>query len=375
MSKKNKFGFNYSYSSTSTFKQCPMRFKLQYLDREPILQTEALIKGNAVHNMVEEMINDLSKNKEITVDLTKYKYEPELVHFLELEQLRESKYENKDDYFINTCEEKIVDNDLTTVGKLDRVYKMWIDGEKVLLDYKTGKVRPKDYYYSQLALYTYMYNKKYPESKIKYWEIDWLTESHKYFIEEIDENKIEEVVKEYKSTIEEIEKTTEFKPKLTPLCMWCSVLHVCPMREQALKKFKGIADRKGLDVLENIHKSMKNREKVLKEKDKPRRLTIYSKVAGTTFTDFSRLDVHERDELKLVREPNNEFDKNAIKVMWFSEKIGYIKAPLAKEMAPVMDKGKVYKCFVSNITGGTDDKENKGINIRLECDDKWVEKQ
>ncbi|MDD4734174.1 MAG: PD-(D/E)XK nuclease family protein [Bacilli bacterium] len=354
----SEYKFRFSYSAVSTFKQCPMRFKLQYLDRLPTLQTEALIKGNAVHDMVEELINDISKNKEITVDINKYEYKDELKHFLELETLRSEKYKNKDLYFDNTCEDKIIDEDLNTVGKLDRIYKMWTDNELVLLDYKTGKVRPKENYYPQLALYTYMYNKKHPDNKIKYWEINWLTESKKYFIEPIDEQIIEKEVKSYIEAIETIKKTTTYEPNLTPLCMWCSVLYACPYKKQALDRFKTVADRKGVDVLENIRLSLQN-NKSFKQK------YIYSKVAGTTFTKFSELDIKEKDGLLLKREKDNKFDKNAIAVYWGVEKIGYIKKTLAKDLAKGLDNKKAFKCVVAGLTGGKDDK-NKGCNIRIE---------
>ncbi len=344
----------------STFKQCPLRFKLQYIDKEPIVQTEPLIKGNAVHNMVEEIMSDISKNKEITINLNKFNkaYQPELVHFLELETLRSEKYINKDTYFYSVLEEKIIDNDITTVGKLDRVYKHE-DGGYVLLDYKTGKVRDKDYYYPQLSLYTMMHNKKHPDKKITHWEIDWLSESLKYFREPVNNNIMEKEYNSYLETIKTIEKTNEFHPKLSPLCMWCSVLHVCPYQKQALTKYKHIADRKGLDIAANIKEGLKNRKK-------KQYFSIYSKVMGTTFTDMAKLNIKEGDELMLNREPNNKYDKNAIRVSWGVIKIGYIKKELAKDMAKAMDKGKKYKCYVSNVTGGTKGKTNKGINIRLE---------
>ena len=359
MHKKNKFGFNYSYSSVSTFKHCPLQFKLRYIDKKPILQTEALIKGNLVHDMVEQLINDVSKNKEITINLTDFKYRKELVNFLELESLRLNKYENKDKYFNNICEQKIIDDDIITVGKLDRIYDFWDGDGKVLLDYKTGKVRPKDYYYPQLSLYTYMYNKKHPDDPIKYWEIDWLSDKKKYFLEPINKKIIDEEVNKYKLAIEEIEKTTTFEPNLSPLCMWCGVLPVCPMRKQALKKYKHIADRKGLDVMGIIDKYNKTFNKTTKKYE------FHSKIAGVSFNEIDKLDISEGDELKLIREPDNKFDKNAIIVMWNMYKLGYIRKELAKDMAVAMDKGRVYKCFVSNITGGTEDKKNKGINILI----------
>lgn len=44
----------YSYSKISTFKSCPRKFKLQYIDKIPgKLDTEALIKGRTVHYLIE----------------------------------------------------------------------------------------------------------------------------------------------------------------------------------------------------------------------------------------------------------------------------------------------------------------------------------
>ena len=248
----------YSYSSVNTFKQCPLRFKLQYIDREPIVQTEPLIKGSAVHDMVEELMLDISKNKGITIDLSKYKYTDELKHFLELETIRSGKYKDKEDYFYNIIEDKVVNKEIMTIARIDRVYKH-SDGGYVLLDYKTGKVRDKDYYYPQLSLYTILHNQKHPDKQITHWEIDWLTESKQSFVELINNGIIDKEYNLHLDTINKIKKTTEFKSKLTPLCMWCGVLHVCPYQNTALDKFKYIADRKGLDVLKNIKKGMDNR--------------------------------------------------------------------------------------------------------------------
>ena len=42
-------------------------------------------------------------------------------------------------------------------------------------------------------------------------------------------------------------------------------------------------------------------------------------------------------DLKFIREPNNKFDKNAIKVLLDGKKIGYIYSEEAKQLAPIMD--------------------------------------
>ena len=71
-----------------------------------------------------------------------------------------------------------------------------------------------------------------------------------------------------------------------------------------------------------------------------------TKVVGVTFNNaqenikrLARKDI----PLELVREPNNPYDPNAIKVMvaeWF---LGYIRKELASKLAPEIDAGKQYE--------------------------------
>jgi len=50
-------------------------------------------------------------------------------------------------------------------------------------------------------------------------------------------------------------------------------------------------------------------------------------------------------DFELVREQDNNYDKNAIKVALFGHfELGYIPRPIAKELAPLMDNG---RCFIA----------------------------
>lgn len=71
------------------------------------------------------------------------------------------------------------------------------------------------------------------------------------------------------------------------------------------------------------------------------------------------------DGLTFVREPNNPYDRNAIKVICEYQHIGYIKADLAKDIAPLMDSGKQLSGHITKITGG-EDGLNYGCNIHIE---------
>jgi len=96
---------------------------------------------------------------------------------------------------------------------------------------------------------------------------------------------------------------------------------------------------------------------------------IKTKIKGTTFIKDSqeklkRLNKGQR--LILIREPENEIDKNAIAVYTEDfDKLGFISKELAENLASPMDLGTIYFAEVLEITGGTEEKENVGCNILI----------
>lgn len=57
--------------------------------------------------------------------------------------------------------------------------------------------------------------------------------------------------------------------------------------------------------------------------------------------------------LALKREPANQYDKNAIAVMWGSRPLGYLPRGVAAELAPLMDKGMPVKAAKGTMPGCT----------------------
>lgn len=101
---------------------------------------------------------------------------------------------------------------------------------------------------------------------------------------------------------------------------------------------------------------------------------FYTKVVGVTKCNDdgrSRQDIIAQlspgDRLYLEREPYNDHDGNAIRVVSPSgDQIGYLRATVAAELAPEMDDGLVVAAMVTDITGGHDDDSSYGCNIRIE---------
>ncbi len=85
---------------------------------------------------------------------------------------------------------------------------------------------------------------------------------------------------------------------------------------------------------------------------------------GKSRQKFIREDLTMGQWLYLEREPDNSYDKNAVKVYtksWVD--IGYIPKERNNKLAELMDNGYDCRAQVMDITGGTWNKENFGIVV------------
>lgn len=97
--------------------------------------------------------------------------------------------------------------------------------------------------------------------------------------------------------------------------------------------------------------------------------TIYSKLQGVTHTNSDgsqRQDViaelcYPGQTLLLLREPN-QYSFNNIGV-YVAYQVGHINPELAGELAPLIDAGGVVQAQITEITGGTEDKPTRGVNV------------
>lgn len=95
-------------------------------------------------------------------------------------------------------------------------------------------------------------------------------------------------------------------------------------------------------------------------------IVIKTKVVGVTYEGRQSViaAMSEFDELDLVRNRNNERDKNAIAVFYEDDQIGFLCRELAEKLAPLMDDGNEFSCEVSEITGGGSGL-SYGVNIEI----------
>ena len=103
-------------------------------------------------------------------------------------------------------------------------------------------------------------------------------------------------------------------------------------------------------------------------------MKIRTKVAGVTFRPNSVLaaryhyNMTGNGSLDLIREPTNQHDSNAVKVLYrvTGNQLGYVRRSLAEQVASHLDSGMKADARILQFTGGTSDKNNVGINIELE---------
>ena len=95
--------------------------------------------------------------------------------------------------------------------------------------------------------------------------------------------------------------------------------------------------------------------------------SFLTKVVGVTFTNAQNIipKLKPDMELKLVRQPDNPYDFNAIAVFFANHHLGYLPKALAQKLAPLIDYGACWKVTVINITGGYDD-TFYGLNIKIQ---------
>lgn len=98
--------------------------------------------------------------------------------------------------------------------------------------------------------------------------------------------------------------------------------------------------------------------------DAPR---FHTKLAGVSFEGRQDVIAGLRDgaELRMVRQADNPYDRNAIAVHYGQLQLGFINKGIASHIAPLMDGGASYGVRVASLTGGTSAR-HRGVNVLVE---------
>ena len=93
--------------------------------------------------------------------------------------------------------------------------------------------------------------------------------------------------------------------------------------------------------------------------------TVCIPVAGVSYRQKKVRHCYNGQALRLVRDPNNEYDPCAIKVLAGKHLIGFIPRGKNELLAEYMDRGGTVKAKVAKVVGGTRDKPTVGIRMNV----------
>jgi len=98
-----------------------------------------------------------------------------------------------------------------------------------------------------------------------------------------------------------------------------------------------------------------------------------TKIVGVSFDnrqehimEISDSDLARNNQIELKREPENEYDENAILVLYEGKDLGYLNKDLAKKIAPKMDEGVEYNAIIEQITDNYESENGYyGVNVSV----------
>ncbi len=152
------------------------------------------------------------------------------------------------------------------------------------------------------------------------------------------------------------------RPPLKPGQFYCCKCG-CPTYYELHKPFCSAECRFNLTGTANYPEDKKSRGKRRDEQHH-----FYFHVHGTTQGDrqaaISRCV--RREQLQFVREPENPYDKNAVRIRRLNgEDLGYVPRNNAAELAPKMDAGQQIRAEVDWLNAPAEDFHSFGLKVRV----------
>jgi putative RecB family exonuclease len=258
---------SYSFSKISTYTQCALKYRYQYIDKVPkpdFEETADTILGNAVHSTLEYCYDQVNDGKIPTLDELLDKYQQFWIDKkTELGTIPVRGDKQVDDYihrgksYIESYHSKYhpfadvkviqteldlhfkIADDISFKGFADRLDK--VGDSFVIHDYKTGKNLPseeKDSYIEQLTLYGLAIKQHYGKyfsklyAKLHFLHFDIEDER------EVTDDQIQRIADKYIAIVRDIQDKTAryakwdkkiFEPTKSWLCAYCPFQSICPL--------------------------------------------------------------------------------------------------------------------------------------------------
>lgn len=285
----------YSNSRLSTYENCPLKYKFQYIDK---IRTEGegieAFTGSRVHDALEQFYKDMTlcktRSLEELLDLYKEywdkKYSEKVTirregmnagNYFDFGAKCISKYYERYQPFDQATtlytelrvQFPLDGGDYEILGYIDRLDQR-ADGIYEIHDYKTSASLPEIKKLEsdrQPAFYHLGVKNRFPDAERI--EIVWHYLGHdKEYRITLDEGWLESLEEETKTLIDTIEAATDFPTNETALCDWCDYQQLCPARKHLIKVEQLPVNEYLKDdgvVLVNRYAELKEQEKELDE--------------------------------------------------------------------------------------------------------------
>lgn len=273
----------YSHSKISTFEQCPLKYKLRYIDKIiiPIRSVESFL-GETVHSSLEWLYNLAKERKIPSLDELIFFYTEEWKKNFKEDILIVDKNMRKEDYY-NKGIKFLIDYylknrpfDENTLEVEKEIYITLDKGKKYIIrgfidrlaynlrtkeyevhDYKTSNSIPsKDKIETdrQLALYSIAVKEMFGKDKEVLLIWHYLAYNQRILSRRTNEQ-LEKLKRQIMGLIDEIESEKKFHPYVSRLCDWCEYRKMCPAWGNSSmnigkEKQKELADFKEKDKVE-----------------------------------------------------------------------------------------------------------------------------
>ncbi|MFC2015036.1 RecB family exonuclease [Chloroflexota bacterium] len=249
----------YSHSQLSTYKNCPLRYKLSYRDRiKRYMEGVEAFLGSRIHDVLKKAYGDTRLTRQNSLDdlllcyekLWREKWHDEIV--INREDITREHYQNLGRKLIETYykryspfdSERTIATELRLnfalddegryrmTGFVDRLSRTR-DGLFQIHDYKSSAHLPSQEDIDndrQLPLYQIGVQKKWPDMRDFRLVWHYLAFDKEMVALHTDES-ISRITEETIRLIDEIVSTEEFLPVESGLCGWCEYPDLCPLRK------------------------------------------------------------------------------------------------------------------------------------------------
>lgn len=299
---KNK---HLSYSRLSRFEQCPLSFKLHYIDKQHAEPGDALKFGKLIHAVLETLVREhmteertASLSVDRAVELYRTSWADAILSGIELFQegieilkafvADQGEIDHRDVLGIEK-EFALKVDDFDVIGFIDRVD--WVDDETIeVIDYKTSRnlfTRDEVENSLQLSLYHLAAQQIWPWAKKVRLTFHMLRHGVRMVTQRTPDQLAAAV--EYVRTIgRSTEQATEYLPRLNSNCIYCDHRTQCPAYADALGGKRAFVCEDPTDL-----------EAVAKEREEVARLAKVLYARKSELEGVLKTHLKEKDELLL----------------------------------------------------------------------------